>query len=97
MNKVYQIHRRYEVDGRVLHAIQYGVYDGISIDDSDEDTETYSLEVSDQTLRDEIRHCKSLIYFWKQKPDYQKVDLIIERQQNLIKYYENLLLQLELP
>lgn len=95
MYNIYQIHKRYQTEGHgVVHSINYEVSSPSEFKLPEVDTdnvEIYALQVSEQTIRDEIAHCEELIEYWESRPSYPKVDTIISRQKNLIKHYNTLL------
>lgn len=57
--------------------------------------ECYALEVSPETIKSEITHCKELIAYWNTQPDHvkekERSDVIIASQHHRIKYYNDLL------
>lgn len=57
--------------------------------------ECYALEVSKETVKSEIIHCKELIAYWNTQPDdikqKEQSNIIIARQINLIKHYNDIL------
>jgi hypothetical protein len=65
--------------------------------DNDEQDECYALEVSQETIKSEITHCKELIAYWNTQPDENKQKkynyLIIPSIKNQIKYYNDLLIK----
>lgn len=106
MTKIYQIHTIMEINTTPVRSIEYklakNIDDALTEDgykkvsypaDITDETryEVYAIEVSKQTLIDEISQCEYLISEWKKNPKYPKVDVIITRQKNLIKYYKKIL------
>lgn len=66
----------------------------------EEDDEVYALQVCEQTLKDEITHCKEIIAFWTNKSnrikesDYRYIDIIKTHQKEEIEFFGNLLKEL---
>lgn len=101
--KVFQIHRTIELDnGQVLKGYQYHIAESkakalkgcLNLGDMD-CAETYAIQVSKQSIKDEIFHCEELIRYWEGKPTEPNVDVIILRQKNLIRDYKQALKKLQ--
>jgi hypothetical protein len=106
IKKIYQVHYVFELSSQIIRSYEYciareeieaksKIYSRFNINSSNENTEVYALEVNENTLISEINHCKELISFWQLRPLAYKVDVIILRQQNLIKHYEDIIEELK--
>lgn len=97
--KIYQKHTIVELEnGELVHNHSYVLAENahdvcFSTTHSpiNEHQETYALEVTEQTILDEITHCEELIEYWKSKDSVRYVTVIIDKQLNLIKYYKSLI------
>lgn len=113
--KLYQVHAVFEIapiiggqiSPQIMRTYKYVIAD--SSTDAEMKTiipsysgadEVYALEVTEQTIKDEIKHCKDLIKLWDSQSEEikkkEKVnECIIPRQKNLITYYKKLLKELK--
>ncbi len=101
--KLYQVHALLEIGGQVLRAYDYILANSPTEakvkaylnKDGFGEVEIYALEVSKETLKGEIVHCKETIAYWNTKSEAikkrEKVPIIKKRQLNIIKHYEKML------